>query len=68
MPSGESVFTYVKAVNEYEPGANGALDWRKKLDTQRGAVVAMEMKNNNYKLSRWAVQAYLSGAEQFKLG
>lgn len=62
----------IKALNEYDPRAQGAggkaLDWRKNLDTQKGAIVANEMKNNSAKLARWAVQSYLAGAEQMKMG
>lgn len=63
----------IKALNEYDPrtqgaGASKALDWRKNLDTQKGAIVANEMKNNSAKLARWAVQSYLAGAEQMKMG
>ena len=39
-----------------------------KLDSQRGAVVATEMKNNSAKLSKWTVQSILAGAEQLKIG
>ncbi|GAA97192.1 uncharacterized protein L969DRAFT_69651 [Mixia osmundae IAM 14324] len=49
-------------------GAGGAPDWRSKLDAQRGAVIATEMKNNSCKLARWAVQSILAGAEQIKMG
>ncbi|KAL1411237.1 hypothetical protein Q8F55_002188 [Vanrija albida] len=60
----------VKALNEYDSRAQGAkvLDWRKNLDTQKGAIVANEMKNNSAKLARWAVQSYLAGAEAMKMG
>jgi translation initiation factor 3 subunit D len=62
----------VKALNEYDARAQGpggkALDWRKNLDTQKGAIVANEMKNNSAKLARWAIQSYLAGAEQMKMG
>lgn len=62
----------VKALNEFDPRAQGgtgkSLEWRKYLDTQKGAIVAGEMKNNSAKLARWAVQGYLAGAEQMKMG
>lgn len=61
----------VKALNEYDARASGnskALDWRKFLDTQKGAIVASEMKNNSAKLARWAIQSYLAGAEAMKMG
>lgn len=73
----------VKALNEYDPRSQAVrkaqdggkqpeavkgLDWRKFLDTQKGAIVANEMKNNSAKLGRWAVQSFLAGAEQMKMG
>ncbi|OLL26767.1 Eukaryotic translation initiation factor 3 subunit D [Neolecta irregularis DAH-3] len=69
-PSGETQFLTIKALNEFDSKAAGSsgIDWRAKLDSQRGAVVATEMKNNNFKLARWAVQSYLAGADQMKLG
>ncbi|KAJ5703144.1 hypothetical protein N7488_010692 [Penicillium malachiteum] len=61
----------VKALNEFDskaPGSGGALDWRTKLVSQRGAVVATEMKNNSCKLARWTTQAILAQADGMKLG
>jgi len=67
---GHSLVT-VRALNEFDPraqGAGGAPDWRSKLDSQRGAVVATEMKNNSCKLAKWTVQSVLAGAELMKIG
>lgn len=61
----------VKALNEFDskaPGSGGALDWRNKLVSQRGAVIATEMKNNSCKLARWTTQAILAKADGMKLG
>lgn len=61
----------IKALNEFDhkaQGAGGALDWRTKLASQRGAVVATEMKNNSCKLARWTTQAILAKADHMKLG
>ena len=61
----------IRALNEFDPraaGAGGAPDWRSKLDSQRGAVVATEMKNNSCKLAKWTVQSVLAGAEAMKIG
>ena len=63
--------TTIRALNEFDPravGAGGAPDWRLKLDSQRGAVVATEMKNNSCKLAKWTVQSILAGAELMKIG
>ncbi|KAJ3393508.1 Eukaryotic translation initiation factor 3 subunit D [Lobulomyces angularis] len=67
----ETMFVTVKALNEFDykaPGAGGAPDWRQKLDSQRGAVMASEMKNNGNKLAKWTVESILSGADQIRLG
>lgn len=64
-------YVTIKALNEFDSraqGAGGAPDWRTKLDGQRGAVVATEMKNNGVKLARFALQAILAGADNMKMG
>lgn len=69
--SGDDQFLTIKALNEFDSkaqGSGGALDWRTKLASQRGAVVATEMKNNSYKLARWTVQSILAKADVMKLG
>ena len=69
--NGEDQFLSVKALNEFDSkaqGSGGALDWRTKLASQRGAVVATEMKNNSCKLARWTVQSILAKADVMKVG
>ncbi|KAM3077527.1 hypothetical protein ACMFMG_006865 [Clarireedia jacksonii] len=69
--SGEDQYLTVKALNEFDSkaqGSGGALDWRTKLVSQRGAVVATEMKNNSCKLARWTVQSIIAKADVMKLG
>ncbi|KAF8341451.1 translation initiation factor eIF-3, subunit D [Cantharellus anzutake] len=64
-------YVTLKTLNEFDSraqGAGGAPDWRIKLDSQRGAVVSTEMKNNSCKLGKWAVQAVLAGADVTKIG
>lgn len=68
--NGQALAT-IRALNEFDSratGAGGAPDWRSKLDSQRGAVVATEMKNNSCKLAKWTVQSILAGAEVLKIG
>lgn len=70
-PNGEDLFLTVKALNEFDDraqGSGGALNWRTKLSSQRGAVVATEMKNNSCKLARWTAQSILAKADLMKLG
>uniref|UniRef100_A0A224ZAK3 Eukaryotic translation initiation factor 3 subunit D n=1 Tax=Rhipicephalus zambeziensis TaxID=60191 RepID=A0A224ZAK3_9ACAR len=67
-PNGELQFVSIKALNEWDPRFSGGIDWRQKLDTQRGAVLANELKNNSCKLAKWTVQALLAGSDQIKFG
>eukprot|EP00163_Fabomonas_tropica_P017551 TRINITY_DN3116_c0_g1_i2.p1 TRINITY_DN3116_c0_g1~~TRINITY_DN3116_c0_g1_i2.p1 ORF type:complete len:549 (+),score=175.74 TRINITY_DN3116_c0_g1_i2:65-1648(+) len=60
-------FLTVRALNEFDPKISG-VDWRKKLDSQRGAVVATELKNNSFKLAKWTLQALLAGSHQLRIG
>ena len=56
------------ALNEWDGRESGGIDWRPKLDAQRGAVLATELKNNSCKLARWAAQSIIAGAEHMKIG
>lgn len=56
----------VKAMNEYDPKPN--YNWRMHLESQRGACLATEVKNNAFKLGRWTAQAILAGCDTLKLG
>jgi translation initiation factor 3 subunit D len=62
----KSYFT-LNALNEFDPKYSG-VDWRQKLETQRGAVLATELKNNANKLAKWTAQSLLAGADMMKLG
>ncbi|XP_042864625.1 eukaryotic translation initiation factor 3 subunit D-like isoform X1 [Penaeus japonicus] len=64
----DSQFINIKALNEWDSKYSGGVDWRQKLDTQRGAVLANELKNNACKLAKWTVQAILAGSDQIKFG
>lgn len=69
--NGDDQLMTIRALNEFDSkaqGSGGALDWRTKLVTQRGAVVATEMKNNSCKLARWTVQSILSKSDIMKIG
>jgi len=64
----EPQFMNIKALNEWDSRFSGGVDWRQKLDTQRGAVLANELKNNACKLAKWTVQSILAGADILKFG
>ncbi|KAF3488706.1 hypothetical protein F2Q69_00055210 [Brassica cretica] len=57
----------LNALNEFDPKYSG-VDWRQKLETQRGAVLANELKNNGNKLAKWTAQALLANADMMKIG
>lgn len=78
-PNGEIQYINVKALNEWDPRNNsafgksgyqysGGIEWRQRLDSQRGAVLANELRNNACKLAKWTVQALLAGSDQIKFG
>ena len=62
------LFMNIKALNEWDSRFAGNVDWRQKLDTQRGAVLANELKHNACKLAKWTVQAMLVGSDIIKFG
>lgn len=57
----------VHALNEFDPKWSG-VDWRQKLENQRGAVLATELKNNAAKMARWTAAALVGGVDMIKLG
>lgn len=66
-PNGQ-FYINIKALNEWDPKHSGGVDWRKKLDSQRGAVFATELKNNSCKIAKWAMCSILAGASFIKFG
>ena len=57
----------VKCLTEFDSKITG-VDWRQKIETQKGAVIATELKNNANKLAKWTCCAMLAGADALKLG
>jgi translation initiation factor 3 subunit D len=64
---GQETVLMVRALNEYDSRVSGS-DYRQKLENQRGAVVATELKNNANKLAKWTTQAILGEVDLIKLG
>lgn len=64
----EDLYMRLYALNELDSKLTGGIDWRQKLDSQRGAVLATELKNNSNKLAKWTLQAMLAGADLIKFG
>lgn len=55
----------IKALNEHDIRSQ---DWRKKIESQHGATLAFETKNNKNKIAKWTTAALLVGADMIKLG
>jgi translation initiation factor 3 subunit D len=62
----QPIYGSIKTLNEYN--AKGTTGWRYCIDSQRGAVLATELKNNSFKLARWTAQALIGGVDFLKLG
>jgi translation initiation factor 3 subunit D len=61
---GEKQYMTAYALNEWDSKLAGAVEWRQKIDSQRGAVLATELKNNSAKLAKWTAQSIIAGADQ----
>merc|ERR1712071_447247 len=57
----------VKALNEWNSKYCNGVDWRSTLEKQTSTVLATEIKNNSFKVSRWIIQAMLAGIDTVKL-
>jgi translation initiation factor 3 subunit D len=62
---GADKFVNVRALNEFDARLSS---WGTKLDVQKGAVLAAELKNNSAKLARWTAMSMLADVELIKLG
>jgi translation initiation factor 3 subunit D len=60
---------YLLAVRTFNQGTVGAsdVDWKRKLENQSAAVLAMEVKNNSNRVSRWTLAAILAGCDLMKV-
>jgi translation initiation factor 3 subunit D len=60
----KTVFTKICALNELD----STLDWKTNFETNNGAVISGEERNNACKISKWLCQALLAECELIKLG
>lgn len=63
----QSFFT-AYALNEWDSRLSNGINWRQKIDTTKGAVLATEIKNNNCKIAKWTAQSILANADFMKIG
>jgi translation initiation factor 3 subunit D len=63
------VYTIKRTLNQLKKTRFAhTLNRRDKIDSQRGSVLANELKNNSFKLAKWTAQSLLAGADQMKIG
>eukprot|EP00210_Caulerpa_lentillifera_P003179 g3038.t1 len=67
-PSARPSLVSLKALNEFSQKQGAHADWRQRLESQRGAVFATELKNNANKISKWTAAALLGDIDVMKLG
>lgn len=63
LRGGKEEYLTSYALNEWETQR-----WRQKIDVQKGSILATELKNNSFKLAKWAAQSLLAGADLMKVG
>jgi len=66
-PNNEKQFLNIKTLNEFDPRVS-KIEWRQKLDSQIGSVLATELKNNSNKMAKWTCNAILAGSDLLKIG
>ena len=62
------LYFITRALNEFDSKLSNSVEWKQKLDTQTGAALAIEMKNNAFRLARYVSEMAVSGADEVKLG
>ena len=60
-------FLSVWSLHEWDPKLSGAPDYRKTFDTQRGNLIATEIKNNSAKLAKFTISSLLAGTDAMKV-
>ncbi|OUM68706.1 hypothetical protein PIROE2DRAFT_53147 [Piromyces sp. E2] len=62
----ETLFINIRTVDEFDLYRNTS--WRKSLDSQKVGCITSEFRSNFNKLSKWAIESILSGADYIKFG
>eukprot|EP00920_Eleutheroschizon_duboscqi_P009156 GHVT01020955.1.p1 GENE.GHVT01020955.1~~GHVT01020955.1.p1 ORF type:complete len:574 (-),score=154.39 GHVT01020955.1:634-2355(-) len=64
--TGNDGLVYVCALNEHDPRKRD--NWRTRIEGQKGALLAKEIRNNACKLKRFVATAMIAGCEDLRLG
>ena len=68
MRNDAPTYLITRTLNEFDAKLSGSVEWRQKLESQTGAALAIEMKNNAYRLARYVSDCLVSCADEIKLG
>lgn len=67
VPGTTDSYITIRAFNEYNLFRSGR-SWKAQLESQKGALIAQETKNNHCKVGKWVAQALIAGCEYLKIG
>ncbi|ODV63243.1 eukaryotic translation initiation factor 3 subunit D [Ascoidea rubescens DSM 1968] len=56
----------IHAITQYKTGSS--LDWNTKLQLQKGAILAAELRKNINQFSKWTIESILSDVKLIKIG
>ena len=68
MRNESPIYVITRVLNEFDARISGSVEWRQKLESQTGAALAIEMKNNAYRLARYVSDCLISACDEIKLG
>eukprot|EP00921_Rhytidocystis_pertsovi_P024938 GHVQ01040156.1.p1 GENE.GHVQ01040156.1~~GHVQ01040156.1.p1 ORF type:complete len:629 (+),score=122.67 GHVQ01040156.1:72-1958(+) len=65
-PASASPYIYMCAINEFDLASRK--NWSSHIDTQKGALLATEIRNNSNKFQKWVASALVGGCDHLRLG
>ena len=68
MRGEQPIYLISRVLNEFDSKISGSVEWRQKLESQTGAALAIEMKNNAYRLARYVSDCLISACDEIKVG
>ena len=68
MRNDTPAYLITRTLNEFDSKLSGSVEWRQKLESQTGAALAIEMKNNAYRLARYVSDCLISACDEIRVG
>lgn len=66
-PDGRKQQVNIHTLTEWDPFNAVNINWRQKLESQFAAVLATEVKNNTFRITRWTLASMLANVDLLKL-